>query len=74
MNKDVVKTIKYKMIDLDMTITEFAKHCKICYSAFNKALNRKIPFGFKAITNICKVIPELTEEDFETHNKTLKNA
>jgi hypothetical protein len=28
----------------------------------------------KAQINIQKVIPELTEQDFEEHNKTLKNA
>ena len=74
MNKNVVKTIKHKMIDLDMTITEFAKHCNLSYSLFNRLLNNKLPFGLKAQINIQKIIPELTEQDFEEHNKMLKNA
>ena len=72
MNKDVIKAIKHKMIDEDLTMLGLARKYNLSYSQLNAAMNKRKGFGFKAQTQLCKFIPELTEKDFEEHNNSLK--
>lgn len=62
--KDVVKVIKYKMIDLGLDQKEFAKKCGIQEGYFSLLLNGKQNWTVITANRIISICPELSLDDF----------